>query len=85
MHTFKYVFNKDTGKFLLIPDIMAHSEVTGIWTNAGFVSIIVSDKDKYGDNIYKAICYGESISLKLKCDPEKEDSQVISKYLNLEG
>lgn len=83
MKKMKYVLNSENGHFLLIPDIgMNHSIVYGIekWTNAGFIDFNTDKKDKYGNVIVSAICFGKSISLKLESGIN--DGDIITKIIS---
>lgn len=76
MRKMKYVLNKDTGHFLLIPDIgMNHSSVPGNWTSAGFVSFDTNGRDDCGNVIVRPIVFGQSITLGLASRPE--DAEII--------
>ncbi len=76
MRDMKYVMNKEKGTFLLIPDIgMSHCDVPGEWTSAGFVSFSTRETDECGNVIVKPVCYGESVTLKLKSC--KEDTHLM--------
>jgi|WetSurMetagenome_2_1015567.scaffolds.fasta_scaffold06619_11 hypothetical protein len=77
----KYVLNKDSLEFVLIPNIgMHHSDVRGNWTSAGFVNLVTDEKDEYGQSIIRPVCYGKSISLDL--ESHKEDEDIIYKGMN---
>ena len=79
MRDMKYVMNKDLGKFLLIPDIgIAHSEVNGEWTSAGFVSFSTRDVDECENVLIKPTCYGKSVSLGLKCEDGDTEYMEVS-------
>lgn len=80
MRDLKYVMNKELGKFILIPDIgIAHSEIDGNWTSAGFVSFSTRDTDDCGNVLVKPTCYGKSVSLGLKC--EEGDTEYMERSL----
>jgi hypothetical protein len=81
MRKMKYVLNNRNDHFLLIPDIgMKHSDARGeSWTNAGFVNFDTSGRDECGNVIVKALCYGESVTLKLSSG--LMDSEIITKAL----
>lgn len=71
MRDMKYVMNREKGTFLLIPDIgMAHSDVPGDWTSAGYVSFSTNEKDDSGNTIVKPTCHGKSVSLGLTSHPD---------------
>lgn len=74
MNDMKYVLNSRTKKFVIFPKTMKHNEIPGEWTNAGFVSFC-AETNKYGEEIIKANCYGESVSLELYRGTE--DSEII--------
>jgi hypothetical protein len=74
----KYILNQDSGQFFLIPMHMNHSDAIGIRpTHAGFVKFNLK-QDACGNNYIQALCFGESVSLKLKSDPDT-DADIISR------
>ena len=78
MKTLKYVLNKDTKHFAIIPDNgMTHDSMYGVerWTSAGFVGLELT-----ADGKVSVQCGGRSVSLKLESNPE--DSAIIERALN---
>jgi hypothetical protein len=76
MNTMKYVLNSHTGKFVFLPKSMNHSDIYGVWSNAGFVNFDTNGRDECGNVVVKALCYGKSASLSLECGPE--DQAIIN-------
>lgn len=70
----KYILNENTSYFVIIPEYMKHSDIKGMWTNAGFLSFYIDEM-----NIIKVRCFGESISLKLSVGDE--DEEIINSFL----
>ena len=78
MKTLKYVLNKDTEHFAILPNNgMTHDSMYGVekWTSAGFVVLEFT-----ADGKVRAHCRGTSESLKLESSPE--DSAIIERALN---
>ena len=78
--SFKYVMFEN-GKPLVFPSIWSHDDMVklGKITSAGFVDIRY-DNDEFE---WKAIVWGESVSLKLK--PNLSDKFYIEQALNFKG
>jgi hypothetical protein len=73
----KYVITEDK-VIIVFPELIQHSEFKHFNpTSAGFISIGVN---KQGNP--SCSCYGESISLGLKSNPEK-DTELAKKQLNM--
>jgi len=73
----KYVVTKE-GTIIVFPELLQHSEFRGFEPiSAGFISFGVN---KEGNPTCS--CYGESISLGLKSNPE-EDTIIAKRQLNM--
>jgi hypothetical protein len=73
----KYVITEDK-VIIVFPELIQHSEFKHFNpTSAGFISIGVN---KQGNP--SCSCYGESISLGLKSNPE-EDTKIAKRQLNM--
>ena len=86
---FKYVYNKETGSFVMFTNSVSHDSVTVVnelfgeekWTSAGFVTLTDSMDEKYTTLPHtEVLVFGESISLKLKSD--KSDERAIEAIIN---
>ncbi len=86
---FKYVYNKETGSFVMFTNSVSHNSVTVVnelfgeekWTSAGFVNLTDSMDEKYSTLPHTEVrVSGESISLKLKSD--KSDERAIEAIIN---
>ncbi len=74
----KYVVKDD--QFVLIPLTMGHDSCNLYNpTSAGFINFVI-EQDECGNEYLKAVCYGESVSLRLK-SREVEDSELITKRI----
>ena len=70
------------GSAIVFSPAIQHSEMVKYGQKcdrAGFVTFY-TQKDKYGDDIIKADCYGESVSLGIK-SREAEDSAIVTRQL----
>lgn len=66
------------GNAIVFSPAITHSDMVGYGqkcTGAGFVNF-VCEKDKYGDDVIRAQCYGESISLGIKSN--EIDSMIVT-------
>ncbi len=73
----KYIITKD-GVIIVFPELLQHSEFKRFNpTSAGFISFGVNKEENPSCS-----CYGESISLGLKSNPE-EDTKLAKKQLNM--
>lgn len=75
----KYLFNDLTLKFSIFPKSQDHSSMNGPIraTSAGFLTFYEYE-DEYKMKQLGVECYGESYSLKLASNPER-DSEVITR------
>lgn len=83
LNKFKYLLNRDTGECVFFPTTMSHDTFQGkTWTSGGFLKFTLH-RDECGNPYLKAYCYGESISMKLKSQPE--DETIISMLIRPEN
>lgn len=81
MYRAKYVIVN--GSAIVFSAAIQHSSMVGFnqkCDGAGFVAFYTK-KDEYGDEIIKADCYGESISLGIKSRGE-EDSVIVTRQIS---
>jgi len=72
----KYLINRENGKFIIFPETISHDSFCGIgWNGGGFLAFELT-KDKCENVILKAECYGKSVSMKL------ESSQLDASIIN---
>ena len=73
----KYVITKG-GEIIIFPELLQHSEFKRFEpTSAGFISFGVN-----GQGNPSCSCYGESVSLGIKSNPEK-DTELARRQLNM--
>lgn len=74
----KYLYNKETMKFLIFPDFINHSDMNTIRaTSAGFLHFFQYENSMSPQQL-GVECYGESVSLKLKSDSEDSEKLTFS-------
>jgi hypothetical protein len=80
MYRAKYVIVEGCG--IIFSAAIQHRDMVGYnqkCTGAGFVNFGI-ETDSYGDTIMVAKCYGESVSLGIRSNPE-EDSKLLTRQI----
>lgn len=75
----KYLVNRDNGKFIIFPETISHDSFSGMtWNGGGFLYFELT-KDECGNTVLKAECYGKSVSMRL--ESSKLDESIINSQI----